>query len=430
MTRDELICDLYLADTSVTDLVVQYNLTRARIYQILAEHDVPRRRSQATTPKEKKPMRYAAPRESNGSIARFVAPKVDTERAYGLRSDHPALVESRTLFPTRVKSAAEARHYLIDGKNNSKIGGRVTKGPWTGMPIFTLTLEERATCPASCAQWSFCYGNGMQFAQRWSHTDPDFEDFLRAEIITKCRENPEGLVIRLHVLGDFYSLDYVRLWVDMIDRFPQLHVYGYTARREDADDEDSRAIAAALRRLAERCWDQFALRFSYPEPGRMRTIVVDSDPGLEDVIVCPAQTEKTPACATCGLCWAEGARNKTVAFLRHGMKRATGTVKTPREPKPPKPPKEPKPPKPPKPVVKAPTPERRPVTASWAEPKPKKLRFVPKAFKPDGSRDFRVQMGTAADFDIGTAEERIAKIDENERARIAAAYGAAFKVKE
>ena len=42
----------------------------------------------------------------------------------------------------------------------------VTKGRWRGYPVFTLTLEERATCPSYCEQWDECYGNNMPFGAR------------------------------------------------------------------------------------------------------------------------------------------------------------------------------------------------------------------------------------------------------------------------
>jgi hypothetical protein len=48
---------------------------------------------------------------------------------------------------------------------------------------------------------------------------------------------------------------------------------------------------------------------------------VMEDPKAPDVIVCPAQTSKTAACSSCGLCWAPAARSKTVAWLKHGIKR-------------------------------------------------------------------------------------------------------------
>lgn len=266
------------------------------------------------------------------SLRRFASPTIDPSQAIGLRPDHPVLQGAgATLFPSSVTASAESPRFLVSGHNNPKLGKEVRKGPRTGWPIFHVSLEERSTCPRSCEQWSTCYGNGMPFARR--HTpDGDFMDFMRAEIITLARQHPQGLLIRLHALGDFFSVGYVRLWAEMLDRFPQLHVFGYTARRIDDADPTSAAIARAIAKLTDGAWDCFAIRTSASDPiARSRSVVVDEDPGQPDVIICPAQTGATEACATCGLCWAENARDKTIAFLRHGMKRARG----PRGPNPP-----------------------------------------------------------------------------------------------
>lgn len=255
-----------------------------------------------------------------GTLARFKGYKADPSAVSGLSLDHPAVTQGRTLFLKNVTATADSVRFLIGGENNAKIGKVVTKGEWAGFPIFTLTLEERATCPRSCALWRDCYGNAMHWPKRWDHRDPAFMPTLREEIEWLSRKNPAGLVIRLHILGDFFSFEYAKLWAEMIDTFPQLHVYGYTARRPDADDAESREIAKGLQRLKEAAWDQFALRFSHETPGPGRSVVFDADPQRPDVIMCPAQPEKTATCGTCGLCWAEAARDKTIGFLRHGMK--------------------------------------------------------------------------------------------------------------
>ena len=54
-------------------------------------------------------------------------------------------------------------------KPDNKVGQFVHKGEFKGYRIFTLTLEERATCPKSCNQWDVCYGNNMPFAHRLEH---------------------------------------------------------------------------------------------------------------------------------------------------------------------------------------------------------------------------------------------------------------------
>ena len=265
-----------------------------------------------------------AQRAAGGGLRRFEAPEIIPGAALRLRLDHSALVDARTIFPGNVRDVAESQRFLISGANNSKIGKAVAKGPWAGMPIFTLTLEERATCPRSCAMWSGCYGNAMQWPSRWNVRDPEFLDTLRAEVITTARLHPKGLVVRLHVLGDFFSVRYVEFWAEMIGRFPQLCVYGYTARRTDADDAESREIAAHISGLIDLCPERFAIRFSRTEPGAGHAIVVDEAVSDPSVIMCPAQTHDTETCGTCGLCRAPSMRGKTIAFLRHGMKRVHG----------------------------------------------------------------------------------------------------------
>lgn len=250
---------------------------------------------------------------------RFTSATIEPERSGGLLPDHPALAEGRTIFPSQVVGTWESQRFLISGANNTKLGKAVTKGPRAGWPIYQVSLEERATCPRSCGQWSTCYGNTMPYARR-HRPDADFLAALKAEVVTVARSHPDGFLVRLHALGDFYSVAYVRAWAAMLRMVPQLHVFGFTARRVDADDEESRAIAQAVYELTVENWTQFAIRLSRPDPGPQHAIVVKDDPASPDTIVCPAQTGGTEACASCGLCWAEASRDKTIAFLRHGMK--------------------------------------------------------------------------------------------------------------
>jgi len=255
-------------------------------------------------------------------ISRFRPAEIEAERSIGLRPNHPALSEGRTIFRKSVKRVADSPRLLVSGANNSKLGRKVLKGPWAGRPIYQLSLEERATCPRSCQLWSSCYGNAMHLARRHDHTDPAFLPALRAELEALNHAHRKGFVVRLHTLGDFYSVEYVRFWADMLDTLDGLYVFGFTHRREDADDDESRRIARALRYLSETAWSVFALRFSNRE-GAAGTVTVTQPSTAPDVVMCPAQTHQTEACATCGLCWAPAARNKRIGFLQHGMKRPT-----------------------------------------------------------------------------------------------------------
>lgn len=250
---------------------------------------------------------------------RFASAAVDPARVTGIDEWHSAAEDAHTIFPKSVTAAWDTDRLLVSGHNNAKLGRAVERGEWAGMPIFHLTLEERATCPRSCEQFLTCYGNAMHLARRHDARSPNFLDFLRAELWLMARSFPKGFVVRLHTLGDFYSVEYVAFWRLMLEALPMLRAWGYTARRED--DE----VGAAVRELVETHWDRFAIRWSNTS-GPQGTIVVD-DPGEADhAILCPAQhtaadaEAKSDSCATCGLCWNTATRAKTIAFLRHGMK--------------------------------------------------------------------------------------------------------------
>ena len=118
-----------------------------------------------------------------------------------LRADHPAVREGRTLMRSRVFSARHLDRILIGGEMNAKIGGLWEKG-WPGTRIFTLSLEERATCPRTCPQWRSCYGNHQRFTIR-VRADRYLIPRLEAEIPVLASRF-EKFSIRLHQLGDFY----------------------------------------------------------------------------------------------------------------------------------------------------------------------------------------------------------------------------------
>ena len=145
-----------------------------------------------------------------------------------LATDHRAMEGGETLFPTTVVDPSSKECVLKSGHNNAKIGSEVVVGAWKGMPIVTLTLEERRTCPSECKIMDACYGNNMQWAQRFQH-GPVLERKIHEELQELQAANPSGFVVRLHVLGDFYSLDYVDFWERMLNEFPGLRIYGYTA---------------------------------------------------------------------------------------------------------------------------------------------------------------------------------------------------------
>lgn len=155
-----------------------------------------------------------------------------------------------------------------------------------------------------------CYGNNMHLAER-VRAGPDLERRLERELGELAAEHRKGFVVRLHVLGDFYSVEYVEFWRRMLPRHVAMRVFGYSARWEYGKD----AIATALIDLAQEQWTRFAIRFSNAPFEGCATVSVEHPFQVPaDAILCPAQVGKTESCTTCALCWQTTRR---IAFLQH-----------------------------------------------------------------------------------------------------------------
>lgn len=255
-------------------------------------------------------------RYGRATTARFAPMSINDRVARLPRIDAPAMRDMRTMYPTTVVPATDGVDVLKEGKHSRKIGNRVLKGHWRGLPIYTLTLEERATCPVSCRHIRSCYGNHMNFAVRFEHGE-HFERRLVENAVALSQRYPNGFVVRVHMLGDFYSVHYVHLWRALIETLPAVRVFGYTARWDDP-------IGAALRDLVRDHWNRFAVRFSNA-PHHGVAWDVPSTVSIElpaqcppDAFVCPEQwapsDKKAESCADCGACWST---TKRVGFLQH-----------------------------------------------------------------------------------------------------------------
>lgn len=223
----------------------------------------------------------------------------------------PFVEQGRTKFPSRVFRPDRVTALLVSGHSNVKIGRDVRKGKLRGYWIYTLSLEERATCPRTCTHWQNCYGNNMPFAKRVDHTAPDFLPRLEQEIKALLAvRGRKGILIRLHALGDFYSEMYVAFWWRMLETYPNLAVYGYTARSTFLDPIGV-DIEAMNAKFGFRCM----IRESDGGWPGMSTISISTPEACPaDAFICPEQTGQTRCCATCAACWST---TKNVAFLDH-----------------------------------------------------------------------------------------------------------------
>lgn len=206
-------------------------------------------------------------------------------------------------------------HVLKWADANGKIGGWLERGSWFRqhgrMPIFSLTLEERATCPASCPLWRGCYGDNMPFGHRFS-AGIDLMGALEIDLSYLSATFP-AYATRLHVLGDFFSRHYVEFWSRMLREHEPLHVYGYTHRQPGTDIGD--AVTVLVGEHGGRC---SILRSDPTTTGDPlpAAVVVPHDTLVPPAgfVICPNEQGKTKSCGTCGLCM-NGRTN--IAFLDH-----------------------------------------------------------------------------------------------------------------
>lgn len=223
-----------------------------------------------------------------------------------LKPNNPALAKAVTIHPRAKRSPVETAILKSVAANNKMGKGDnvITKGKWAGMPMYQMSLEERATCPRHCKQWASCFGNNMAFNHRIDHTHPGFLEMLAAEIAVLAKKYRHGFVIRPHVVGDYYSAEYVAFWMQQSALYANLHIFGFTHHYRDSE------IGQLVQKWNEdpRVW----VRFS-DQGGEMSANVgpeTDDSLGFQ----CPEQTGKTESCLTCAACWST---TKPVRFLPH-----------------------------------------------------------------------------------------------------------------
>ena len=115
------------------------------------------------------------------------------------------------------------------------------------------------------------------------------------------------IAVRLHVLGDFFSTEYVRFWDEMLCKHSGLYIWGYTARQGVI----SNRIESLNVAYPERCVIRWSRNIQSTIPS-VRFAAEESFEGKS--FTCPEQTGKTDSCGTCGACWQS---TMTVKFLSH-----------------------------------------------------------------------------------------------------------------
>lgn len=199
---------------------------------------------------------------------------------------------------------------LKPGRHVEKVGSVVSKGFWKGAQIYVLTLEERRTCSTTCKMYEHCYGNNMPKAKRLKH-GLDLTEAIEAQLkkMDQKGKRKRLVVIRLHILGDFYSPEYVKFWEFMLVMYDWLRIFGYTAWPAESDIGKE-----VLRVRAGPLGHRFMIRTSGYGYQLAAFVRKKNEPIPEGAFQCPEQTKKTKECGTCGACWST---LKNVVFIQH-----------------------------------------------------------------------------------------------------------------
>ena len=256
-----------------------------------------------------------------------------------LQPTHPLIQIKKSIHQKTITPITDHEDIFKSGSSNGKLGGCmdyigedkklnkkikdaiILKGKWSGMPLISLTIEERSTCPTTCLHWLDCYGNSMGFAKRYIHGE-DLEKQIKKDIHKFARLYKGGFVVRLHILGDFYSLEYVEMWGKLLEKYNNLYVFGYTARLKGTP------IGDAVYNLQN---DRWWIRISNGDDNEMCANEVNAKALKQltngNAFICPhmlykkesTHTEtykprKAMNCSRCGACWST---LKNVIFPQH-----------------------------------------------------------------------------------------------------------------
>ena len=217
-----------------------------------------------------------------------------------------------TIYKKNIHDLDEYKFKIIKDSKNIKLGKKVIKGMYNSYKLKTVTLIERETCPADCIHWGDCYGNNMPFAHRISHEN---QNLLQKRIYNELLNSTNQLLlIRLHVLGDFFNVKYVKFWSIMLNTFKNIAIYGYTANNINSKIELSRDIAKEIIKLnySKHSHIRFSNDLNNPFSANSFDIV---KPVKGKSILCPVQENKTANCGTCGLCWNQ--KTQSIIFKTH-----------------------------------------------------------------------------------------------------------------
>lgn len=210
---------------------------------------------------------------------------------------------------------------------NSKIG---RKGDYFES-AFVWNLPSVVTCPGS-SEWcrTSCYNADTRVekfpvsawvSNWWGCLFR--EDYVFDTICRQLSYSEKPCALRIHSSGDFFSVDYIKFWKNIVIANPDVKFWTYTRSWSISDlakpletlkDLDNIQIFASVdptmsSRLIPSGWRRAYVLLTEDEAVALRKS------SQRPMVVCPEQTGKVPNCASCGLCMSDNPSD--IAFLFH-----------------------------------------------------------------------------------------------------------------
>jgi len=230
--------------------------------------------------------------------------------------------EARLLVPLPPESDCSVPDGLEQGNKKTGLSGQ--KFDW----VFVWNLPLRVTCPGA-SDWcnEHCYNSDnrkdvypMEKWQRnwwWAINEPSL---LQAKIIQQLESKKDKRIgVRFHSCGDFYSVEYIKMWHEICSAFSQVRFWGYSRSWAVPD------LLCHINELANlenvnlfASWDS---SMTEAPIGWNRSIVASTNDEVKqyqlvgNAYICPEQYKQIDCCADCALCTQR--KGGSVVFILH-----------------------------------------------------------------------------------------------------------------
>lgn len=221
---------------------------------------------------------------------------------------HDLLLELRKIQPSPPNTSSIIA--LSHGNTKTGVSGKFYSS------IFVWNLPAVATCPG-VSDWCLkhCYNADTRESKfpvkEWSNNwwvSINHPDVLLNNIVQQLSAAEKPCAVRLHSSGDFFSKQYIDLWINIASSASDVTFWTYTRSWINEGLLQRLEVLRSLRNVEIfASWD---VTMDYDPPARWRRSYVYTDPSAalthqgkdKKAFICPEQTGKVANCASCGFC--------------------------------------------------------------------------------------------------------------------------------